>query len=261
MGAPRGARGQSAGVLRICYVHEYLRYAIHPDALDDLADFDQRIALGLDPITGQGRGVKAAIAIDFDRNLVDDALDPHRGVGVSAHTEHARPALGGTFRFSEYLVDGRGYVPLGGAQVLALRARYGTLAADSDADVPFSDRYFLGGASSLRGWGRYQVSPLSNGVPVGGRTMFDATAEWRVPVRGPLGMVMFVDAGNVWPGNWDAHWNDLRRDAGLGIRYGTPVGLIRADLGVQLGRIPGLLVSGQPEQRHWRLHVSIGQAF
>jgi outer membrane protein insertion porin family len=260
IGRGRGARSPRGGVLRVAYVHEYLRYSVHPDALADLTDFAELVSLGLDPITGAGRGTRAAVAFDVDRSFVDDVRDPHRGIGLALHTEHARPAFGGTFNYSEYVVDGRGYVPFG-PHVLAIRGRFGTLAADTDTDVPFSERFFLGGSTSLRGWGRYEVAPLFNGLPVGGRTMVDMTAELRLAVRGPLGMVAFVDAGNVWSNNWDANLGDLRRDAGLGLRYGTPIGLVRADLGVQLNPIDGLLINGKPELRHWRVHLSIGQSF
>jgi outer membrane protein insertion porin family/translocation and assembly module TamA len=256
----RGTRRAAADLFRAAYVHEYLRYGIHADALDDLGRFDQLIALGLDPISGRGRGTKAAIAFDYERDASDNVLDPRRGYGVSLHSEHARPGLGGTFTYTEYLVEGRGYVPIGGS-VLAGRGRLGVLRAAGDVSVPFSERYFLGGSTSLRGWGRYQVAPLSNGLPVGGRAMLDLSAEIRMPVRGRLGVVAFVDAGNVWPTGADISLGDLRRDAGAGIRYGTPVGLVRADLGVQLNQVPGLIVNGAPEARRWRLHFSIGQAF
>jgi outer membrane translocation and assembly module TamA len=55
--------------------------------------------------------------------------------------------------------------------------------------------------------------------------------------------------------------NDLRYDIGPGLRYNTPIGPIRVDFGYQLNPIPGLLVDGKPETRHYRFHFSIGQAF
>jgi outer membrane translocation and assembly module TamA len=64
----------------------------------------------------------------------------------------------------------------------------------------------------------------------------------------------------VFTGSW-AGGGPLRSDAGVGLRYRTPVGVVRADLGVQINRVPGLIVNGEPEHRHWRLHLSIGQAF
>jgi outer membrane protein assembly complex protein YaeT len=256
----RRAARAPGDVLSVAYVHEYLRYGIHEDALDDIGNFDELIALGLDPVTGEGRGTNAAIAVDFTHNDVDSVADPTAGYGVSLHTEIARPALGGTFRYSEYVGEARGYVPIGDAVVVAGRARYGTLAAADDAAVPFSARYFLGGSTSLRGWGRYEVAPLSNGLPIGGRTILDGSAELRVAIRSGIGLVGFLDAGNVFAGSW-AGRGPLRSDAGVGLRYRTPVGVVRADLGVQINRVPGLIVNGEPEHRFWRLHLSIGQAF
>jgi outer membrane translocation and assembly module TamA len=49
--------------------------------------------------------------------------------------------------------------------------------------------------------------------------------------------------------------------AGPGLRYLTPIGPARVDVGYQLNRIPNLRVNGNPEARHWRIHFSIGQAF
>lgn len=256
----RRAARAPGDVLSAAYVHEYLRYGIHEDALEDINNFNELIALGLDPVTGQGRGTNAAVAVDFTHNDVDNVADPTAGYGISLHTEIARPGLGGTFHYSEYLGEARGYVPAGDRVVLAARARYGTLAAANDTAVPFSARYFLGGSTSLRGWGRYEVAPLSSGLPIGGRTILDGSAELRIAIRDGVGLVGFLDAGNVFAASW-AGGGPLRRDAGVGLRYRTPVGVIRADLGVQLNHVPGLIVSGEPEQRHWRIHLSIGQAF
>ncbi|MEP6594171.1 MAG: BamA/TamA family outer membrane protein, partial [Acidobacteriota bacterium] len=71
----------------------------------------------------------------------------------------------------------------------------------------------------------------------------------------------FLDGGNVWTKPWDLNVNDLRYDVGPGLRYQTPIGPIRADIGYQLNPIPGLLVNGVPEARRFRFHFSVGQAF
>jgi outer membrane translocation and assembly module TamA len=80
-------------------------------------------------------------------------------------------------------------------------------------------------------------------------------------VWGQLGGVLFLDGGNVWSNPWEFKMNDLRYNIGPGIRYNTPIGPIRADLGYQLNPIPGLRVDGEPEARRFRFHFSIGQAF
>jgi outer membrane translocation and assembly module TamA len=128
--------------------------------------------------------------------------------------------------------------------------------------VPFAKKYFLGGATSVRGWGRYEVSPLGgSGLPIGGNSMLAFSSEARMSLRGSLGAVLFLDAGNVRSGDWDFRLRDLRYAVGPGLRYQTPVGPIRFDMGYQLNPIEGLLVNGTEQARRWRIHFSIGQAF
>jgi outer membrane protein insertion porin family/translocation and assembly module TamA len=128
--------------------------------------------------------------------------------------------------------------------------------------VPFFKRYFLGGSNSLRGWGRFEVSELSaSGLPIGGHSFLEMSAELRAPLFGKVTGVAFIDAGSVEARAWDIAFKDLRFDVGPGLRYVTPVGPIRVDFGFQLNPIPNLLVDGVPETRRWRLHFSLGQAF
>ena len=91
--------------------------------------------------------------------------------------------------------------------------------------------------------------------------MFAFSSEVRAALGAKLGGVVFLDAGNVWTGSSGFDLGDLRYAAGLGLRYRTVVGPIRLDYGHQLNPIPGLVLDGKPEPHHWRIHVSIGQAF
>ena len=128
--------------------------------------------------------------------------------------------------------------------------------------MPFFKRYFLGGSASLRGWGRFEVSPLTlSGNPIGGHSMFESSGEVRVPAFSKFAVVGFVDAGNVWYETADFHLNDLRVDVGPGLRYLTPIGPVRVDFGYQLTRVEGLVINGELEPRRWRIHFSVGQAF
>jgi len=91
--------------------------------------------------------------------------------------------------------------------------------------------------------------------------MFESSLEVRARVVGNFGLITFVDAGNVWADEWDFRLHDLLYDVGAGLRYYTPIGPVRLDLAWQLTPIDGLLIDGQPQDRRWRLHASIGQAF
>jgi outer membrane protein assembly complex protein YaeT len=246
---------------RVAYVHEYLRYGITQAGLEDQSSRLERIALGLDPVTGRGAGTLAALDFDAERNVVDSLLDPHRGLTASVHFEHAAPWVLGSYRFDEVGGDLRSYIPVGSA-VLALRAHAGSVYAGAPSTLPFSKLYFLGGAMSERGWGRFEISPLdSNGLPVGGRTFAETSAELRVPLTPKITVVGFVDAGDVKLESGAFRALTPRTDVGAGLRYNTQIGVVRVDYGYQLNPIPGLVINGNPEVRHWRIHFSIGQAF
>ena len=249
-------------VIRAAYLNESLDYTIRPEALEDLTQFDQLIALGLDPVTGHGSGRLAAIDLDLERTAVDSVLDPRAGHSATLHVNVAAPWLGGTFEYRELLGEASVYVPIGLRYVWASRARAGAIFSRTAADVPFSQRYFLGGSTNMRGWGRFQVAPLTpDGLPIGGRALVDLSTELRADVTRSIGVVVFVDAGNVWGESATISLRDLYVAAGPGLRYRSPVGVVRADFGYQLERIPGLIIEGEPETRRWRVHFSIGHAF
>ena len=257
-------RPGTKNVFSVTVVDEYYSSEISNAALSDLKVRSDLIALGLDPTTGTQTGTVNAIALDARRTTAVNPINATQGYAVSAHVERAGRWVRGTFAYINASVEGRHYVSLGRRLVLATRAQIGSLRPDGNvvSDIPFSRRYFLGGATSLRGWGRYELSPLSgSGLPIGGFSMAEGSVEARMSLTASLGVVAFLNLGNVWPDPWRLHLNDLRYDVGPGFRYSTPVGPLRIDLGYQLNPVPGLLIDGKPQTRRWRLHFSIGQAF
>ncbi|MFN7915042.1 MAG: BamA/TamA family outer membrane protein [Vicinamibacterales bacterium] len=238
--------------------------SIKENVLNDPTLYADLIALGLDPTTGKQEGTLGALGFDLQRSTADNLLNARRGYQLAFHGEEAGRLLPGTFNYYAMSVDARHYLPVSDRLVLANRVQLGAInaAGDDPAQVPFSKKYFLGGASSIRGWGRYEVSPLSgSGLPIGGNSMFAFSTEARLSLGGSLGAVAFLDAGNVWPGDFQIRLSDLHYAVGPGLRYQTPVGPVRFDIGYQLDQIPGLLVEGKPQPRRWRIHFSIGQAF
>ena len=226
---------------------------------------DELIAIpGLDPRTGEQHGTLNAMGFDFQHSTADNLLNAHRGYQVAFHAEQAGRMVAGTFNYYAFSADGRHYLPLSDRLVVASRLQIGNVrpAGNDEVNVPFSKKYFLGGATSIRGWGRYEVSALSaSGLPIGGNSLLAFSAEVRAALRGNFGGVAFIDSGNVWADSFGFRLNDLRYAVGPGLRYQTPVGPVRFDLGYQLNPLPTLLVNGQPQHRRWRIHFSIGQAF
>jgi outer membrane protein insertion porin family/translocation and assembly module TamA len=256
-------RRSGATTFSTTLTEEYESYTVSQEALSTPSFRNTLIQLGLDPRTGKGSGLLSSIGVDLRRSTADSALNAQHGYTATAHVEEATSALGGDFNYLETTFEGRYYKPIGKIALIAARARYGTLRPSGgvDQNAPFFKRYFLGGADSLRGWGRFEVSPLDSGLAIGGLTEFESSLELRAPLWGSLTGVVFADAGNVWLDPWTLTLGDIRYDVGPGIRYMTPIGPIRVDVGYQLNPIPGLLVNGNPQTRRFRIHFSIGQAF
>jgi outer membrane protein assembly complex protein YaeT len=251
----------------LSFSREYESYTVSPDALADQDFRPTLISLGLNPETGRGQGTVSAIALDLQRNTVANLLDARHGTLVNVHAELAGKIAGGDYDYREVSAEGRGYIPLNTSIVLAAHVRASSIGAGGDpaTAVPFFKRYFLGGSTSLRGWGRFEVSPLTSaGLPIGGFSLIESSGEVRwSPGGGALGIVGFVDAGNVGNRSWRLPLNDLLVDAGIGLRYQTLVGPLRVDVAYQLNQLDGLVVKGigAGEYRRFRIHFSIGQAF
>ena len=250
--------------LSLTVTNVYQSSEISNAALEDLDVRDELIALGLDPTTGGQSGTLVGISFDARRSTTTNPLNATRGYSASLHLERAGRLIYGSYAYTNGSFELRHYQPFGRRLVVATRGQIGLLRPDGGviANVPFAKRYFLGGATSVRGWGRYELSPLSgSGLPIGGFSMLEGTVEGRYSITSKLGAVAFVDLGNVWTEAWDINLNDLRYAVGPGLRYNTPVGPLRVDLGFQVNPIERLLVKGEPQKRRWRVHFSIGQAF
>lgn len=269
-GAPVLDGLRPTNTLAFTYLNEWTDCRISNAALEDLSFRDELIAVGCNPTgigggdPGTSKGQVSSLAVDFGRTTTDSLLDARRGYLAAVHLEQAGRWLGGDFDFYELTAEGRYYRSVANRAVVALRARAGSIDAWGPQDqlVPFFKRYFLGGSANLRGWGRFEVSPLSGaGLPIGGHSFLNFSTEVRVPITGNIGAVLFLDGGNVWYDPWDFDLRDMRYDAGPGLRYNTPIGPLRVDLAYQLNPIDDLLIDGEPQKRQFRVHFSIGHAF
>src|SRR5262245_51738147 len=239
----------------VSFTNEFDDSSVTETMLNDPSLYTTLISLGLNPITGAQRGTLNAIGLDAQRSTADNLLNARTGYQLAIHLEQAGGFMPGTFNYWGVSADARHYLPIGNRFTIASRLQLGNIRPREESgvterkteeNVPFSKRFFLGGATSIRGWGRYEVSPLSeSGQPYGGDSMMAATAELRASLVRNVGGVLFLDAGNVWAKSWGITLSDLRYAIGPGLRYQTPIGPIRLDLGYQLNRIPNLLVNGE----------------
>jgi outer membrane protein insertion porin family len=122
---------------------------------------------------------------------------------------------------------------------IAFGARAGVIHSltTSDTDeataIPIDERFFIGGATTVRSFGERDLGPHDNhGHPVGGEFYTVFNVEYTFPILGELQGAVFTDAGNLLPTSEDVGLNDMRYAIGAGLRYKLPVGPIRLDYGV-----------------------------
>jgi len=108
-----------------------------------------------------------------------------------------------------------------------------TSGADEATAIPIDERFFIGGATTVRSFGERDLGPHDNhGHPVGGEFFTVFNVEYTFPILGELQGAVFTDAGNLLPSSEDVGLNDMRYAIGAGLRYKLPVGPIRLDYGV-----------------------------
>ncbi|MCB2225258.1 MAG: BamA/TamA family outer membrane protein [Desulfarculaceae bacterium] len=187
----------------------------------------------------------------------DSLLDATKGTYGRLEVETALQTLGSDLGFVRAEADLRHVLPLPWERwYLAMRASGGMAwALPGTETVPIFRRFFPGGADSVRGYPYQRLGPLdSQGRPLGGESMAVGSVEVRFPLYKELGGVVFMDAGNAWERVEDT-FGSLRYTVGVGLRYNTPVGPLRVDIGYQLNP-----PSNEPYDRY-DAYLSVGQAF
>ena len=205
------------------------------------------------------------------RDSRDKPLDAHRGLFGTLNLSITPAPLGSSATFAKLFGQFSYYKPVHSV-VFANSIRLGLVKALAGSFVPTSQLYFSGGGTSLRGFpidqaGPQRVVPFCNvlqaqtgcvnvTVPVGGRQLFILNSEVRFPlgIMKRLGGVVFYDGGNVYSAiNLPNFVNNYSNTVGIGLRYATPIGPIRIDLGRNLNPVPGIGAT--------QYYITLGQAF
>ena len=158
--------------------------------------------------------------------------------------------------------------------VWANNFRLGLVKAFAGSHVPISEEFFSGGYDSLRGFPLNGAGPQAPAelcskpndpssctlgsitVPTGGHQLFIFNSEGRfpIPVKKGLGGVIFYDGGNVYSRiGFSRFFRDYSNTLGFGLRYDTPVGPVRIDIGRNLNPVPGF--------KSTQIFVTLGQSF
>jgi translocation and assembly module TamA len=139
--------------------------------------------------------------------------------------------------------------------VLAFRARVAQVAGEPTATLPANHRLYAGGAGSIRGYEFQSVGPLdANNDPLGGRSLVTFGGEIRWRITETIGIVPFLDGGNVYDSTVPDFGEKFFWGTGVGFRYYTDFGPLRADIAFPLDRRKGI-------DDAYQFYISLGQAF
>jgi outer membrane protein insertion porin family len=214
----------------------------------------------------------SSLSAEYVRDTRDQPLDAHHGLYQTLTFGVTPTALGSSSNFSRFLGQTAFYLPLRPWLTYANNIRIGLISPFSGSYVPLSERFFSGGADSLRGFpinGAGPQRPVTVcsipanvstctliSVPVGGHmiAIVNSEARFPIPLKSGLGGVVFYDGGNVYSNiNFHQFTSNYTNSVGFGFRYHTPVGPIRFDIGHNLNAPPGVKAT--------QYFVTLGQAF
>ncbi len=180
-----------------------------------------------------GKSTLSSITAQWVRNSTDFFEDPSRGGITRISLEYA--GLGGTEHFLRPIASHRQFFPLFWGTVFSVHGEVGYITSTSDDDVSLSERFFLGGIRTIRGFKTREVGPKDGDIFVGGEKMGYFNIEYLFPIYRSLGLqgVIFYDTGNVWRDD-EEYFSDMRHSAGAGIRWRSPLGPLRFEWGYNL---------------------------
>jgi translocation and assembly module TamA len=184
-------------------------------------------------------------ALTAERKRADDELYPSRGYSLRGEFKLGDGAIGSQVDFAQVLLEAKWIRTLGESNRLLLRAQLGRTQTDDIDDLPPSLRFFAGGDRSIRGYGYQEVGPRIDDKVVGGSWLATGSVEFEHMFSERWGAAVFVDSGDAFRQR-DAF--QARTGVGAGVRWRSPVGLVRLDLAHGLNQADNTV----------QVHINIG---
>lgn len=186
----------------------------------------------------EGRNLTSSITLGINRDSRDKPWDTSRGSINGLTFEFAGRFLGGDVSFNRIRATSAWYFPLFWNTVFLTRGNWGYMAKASGGRLPVYQKFRIGGINTVRGFEFGSISPRDpeTGDYIGGEKMMYYNFEYRVPLiksQGIVGLVFF-DCGNVYTTDENYSFSGIKKAAGAGIRWYSPMGPLRLEYGKNL---------------------------
>lgn len=201
--------------------------------------------------TQSSTGVRTSIF----RDTRDYYLDPRTGWRMSVGIDYGTPALGGTNHFYKLFFDVMKYTPLIYDTRFSVRVRYGQTEGLEGKPIPLTERFFVGGINTMRGFVFGRAGPVTpSGSLLGSakELIFNNDFIFTISSEAKLNGVFFFDYGNGFDDGEPVTFN-LRSAAGFEARWISPFGPLRAAYGINL--------DPRPNERRGVFEFTIGSLF
>jgi outer membrane protein insertion porin family len=187
----------------------------------------------------EGTALTSSITFALSKNTIDDILNPHIGVNSEVSLEVAGGPFGGDNFFYRAVAFYGQYIPAGfWDSEFFLKGTVGTIRAYGGKKVPVYENFFVGGLNSVRGFKYGEAGPKdADDEVIGSKNELYFNSEWIFPIYKPAGLkgVIFYDAGAGFDESKGFMFQEyMKASAGFGIRWFSPMGPIRLEIGFNL---------------------------
>lgn len=206
----------------------------------------------------EGENTISSVGLKLALDKRDNKFDPTKGLFLGGWFDIAGGMFGGDKDFTRLTTRTSYDIPSWANSVLELRLQAGIMNAfGNSSEVPIYERFFAGGANTIRGYQERKVGPIDlvSEDPIGGESMLVANIEYTKPLFEYIKLATFFDVGNVWAKANDFCSGGLKSGFGFGVRIKTPIGPIRLDYGIPLDKEPG------EDKREGQFYFSMSHGF
>jgi outer membrane protein insertion porin family len=177
----------------------------------------------LAPIYGSGTFYESSVTPMLYRSTIDSPLTPRHGTMYSAFVKFAGSFLGGDVDIIKPQIEFSHYQPFISNHVIGFHAEYEFIKAYNNSQVPYWEKFFLGGERSIRGYEVYSIGPKNeSGLILGGDKALVINAEYIIPIGGPLYGILFYDIGNALASSQSLSFKNMYTSTGLEARIFVP---------------------------------------